>query len=122
MECPEMLKGDSLKRIFQGALFGCIATAFIGFNYAGWTLGSKAEKMAADNVLTAITAALTPICIEKFQSSADVKENIVKLKAIESWKQDKFIEEGGWATFAGNDKANLLVANSCARSLNYTTN
>jgi len=117
MECPEMLKGDSLTRIIQGCVFGFIATAFIGFNYGGWTLEANAEKMATEKVQTAIITALSPICVEKFQAAADAKENMVKLKATESWKQDKFIEQGGWATFAGADKANASVASSCAKAL-----
>lgn len=48
MEYPDMLKGDSLTRIIQGAVFGFIATAFIGFNYGGWTLEANAEKAAAE--------------------------------------------------------------------------
>ena len=45
MEYPDMLKGDSLTRIIQGAVFGFIATAFIGFNYGGWTLEANAERL-----------------------------------------------------------------------------
>lgn len=118
MEYPEILKGDSLTRLIQGAVFGFIATAFIGFNYAGWTLESKAQKIAVDKVDAALIATLTPICVEKFQSSPEVNENYVKLKAIENWKQDKYIEQAGWATFAGTDKANSSVASACAKVLN----
>ena len=121
MEYPDMLKGDSLTRIIQGAVFGFIATAFIGFNYGGWTLEANAEKAAAEKVQTAIISALSPICVEKFQAATDAKENMVKLKATESWKQDKFIEQGGWATFAGADKPNSSVASSCAKTLNMAS-
>ena len=92
MEFPEMLRGDSLTRIIQGTLFGFILTAFIGFNYAGWTLEATAEKVANERVQAAIIAALTPICVEKFQAANDAKDSAAKLKATENWKQDKFIE------------------------------
>jgi hypothetical protein len=121
MECPEMLQGESLTRIIQGTILGVIATAFVGFNYAGWSLESTADKMALEKVQLAVIAALTPICVEKFQSSSEVKENLVKLKAIQTWKQDTFIEQAGWATFAGNDKANAGVARACALVLNGET-
>ena len=117
MEFPEMLRGDSLTRIIQGTLFGFILTAFIGFNYAGWTLEATAEKVANERVQAAIIAALTPICVEKFQAANDAKDSAAKLKATENWKQDKFIEQGGWATFAGAEKVNLGVASACAKAL-----
>ena len=122
MEFPEMLKGDSLTRIIQGTLFGFILTAFIGFNYAGWTLEATAEKVANEKVQAAIIAALTPICVEKFKASTDAKESAEKLKATENWKREKFIELGGWATFAGADKVNLGVAGACAKALQVVNN
>jgi len=117
MEFPELLRGASLTRLIQGAAIGFITTTFIGFSYAGWTLESSAQKTAVGKVEAAVIAALTPICVEKFKSSEDVKENFIKLKATEVWKQDKFIEQAGWATFAGTDKSNSSVASACAKAL-----
>ena len=97
-------------------------TAFIGFNYAGWTLEATAEKVANEKVQAAIIAALTPICVEKFKASTDAKESAEKLKATENWKREKFIELGGWATFAGADKVNLGVAGACAKALQVVNN
>jgi len=122
MEFPEMLKGDSLTRIIQGTVFGFALTVFIGFNYAGWTLESTAEKVANEKIQAAIIATLTPICVEKFKASTDAKESAAKLKATENWKQDKFIEQGGWATFAGTEKVNLGVASACAKALHVVNN
>jgi hypothetical protein len=38
------------------------------------------------------------------------------LKATDSWKQDTFVEKGGWATFPGNEP-NRMVAEACAKIL-----
>ena len=118
MEMPEMLTGESLTRLIQGALVGAVVTTFLGFNYAGWTLGSTAAKQAEQSSSEAVVAALAPICVDKFQQGAEAKATLVKLKATESWKRDSFIQEGGWATFPGAGSPQRAVAEACAQALN----
>jgi hypothetical protein len=43
---------------------------------------------------------------------------LVELKATDSWKQDTFVEKGGWATFPGTESPNRNVAEVCAKMLN----
>jgi hypothetical protein len=38
MQVPSTLQGESLKRRLQGAAVGVVATIFVGFNFAGWSL------------------------------------------------------------------------------------
>ena len=117
MQLPSMLKGDSLIRLMQGAFGGIVATAFVGFNWGGWTLESTAKEMAATSANAAVVAALAPICADKFRQAANASFNLVELKQVNSWMQDSYIEKGGWATFAGVNSPERGVAQACANLL-----
>ncbi|MEJ0078387.1 MAG: hypothetical protein WDO17_23675 [Alphaproteobacteria bacterium] len=117
METPAMLRGDSLKRLLQGAAIGGIATLFIGFYWGGWVTGGTAKDMVQRNTTAAIVTALSPICVDKFQHSAEAATNMVELKKVSSYQQGPFIEKGGWATLPGSDTANSAVARACAELL-----
>jgi hypothetical protein len=117
MKLPLILQGDSRTRLVQGAATGAALTLIIGFGWGGWQMQSNAERAADTRVDAAVVAALTPICVEKFRSSADVKATQVALDATDSWRRDNFVEKGGWATFAGNKEPNSAVAEACAKIL-----
>ena len=117
MQILEILQGESLKRLLQGAVIGCAATAIIGFNWGGWTLESTARQMAEKSANTALVTALAPMCADKFQQAADASLNMVELKKVNSWMQDSYIEKGGWATFPGMDSPERGVAQACANLL-----
>lgn len=119
MNLPPILKGDSLTRLMQGAAGGAAVAMIVGFTWGGWTLQSKAQKLADEKAETAVVAALTPICVEKFQHATDAKTTLAALKAEDSWKRDTFISKGGWATFPGN-APNRDVAEACAKVLGDT--
>jgi hypothetical protein len=117
MQLPPILQGESLTRLLQGAFTGALATMVIGFGWGGWQLESKAQKMADQKSASAVVAALAPICVEKFQRATGAPATLVKLKAIDSWRQDTFVTEGGWATFPGSNEPNRNVAEACAKML-----
>jgi hypothetical protein len=101
-----------------GAAAGAIILAILGFTWFGWITGGTAEKMAQERADSAVVAALTPICIEKFKESEQAAQNLEALKKISySWERGTFVEKGGWATFPGNDKPNSDVARACADAL-----
>ncbi|MEY9106519.1 pimeloyl-ACP methyl ester carboxylesterase [Bradyrhizobium yuanmingense] len=101
-----------------GALAGAIALAIVGFSWGGWVTGGTAETLAKNSAATAVVAALTPICVEKFRQAADASANLVEMKkATYSWDQSKFVEKGGWATMPGSTEPNSAVARACAESL-----
>ena len=108
MQLPKLLQGESLTRLLQGAFAGFLATVVIGFGWGGWMLGSTAKKMADQSTSSAIVAALAPICVEKFQHATEAKATLAELKLIDLWKQDSFIEKGGWATFPGTASPNSM--------------
>jgi len=117
MQLPEILQGESLTRLLQGAFAGALAIVVIGFGWGGWQLHSKALKLAQESANSAVVAVLAPICADKFQHAADAPATLVKLKATDSWKQDTFVKDGGWATFPGSEP-NRNVAEACAKMLN----
>jgi hypothetical protein len=104
-----------------GAVAGAIAIMIFGFGWFGWTLGSTAEKMANQRTESAIVAALTPICVEKFQHQAGAAEKLAEFKKISSWDRRSLIEKGGWATIPGSETSNSAVAAACAEKLGSQT-
>jgi hypothetical protein len=116
MKLPPILKGEQLTRLLQGVVAGAVVTMVAGFGWGGWQLQSKAEKLALQSTNAALIAALAPICVDKFQHASDAKATLVALKATDSWKQDTFVEKGGWATFPGSEP-NRMVAEACAKIL-----
>jgi hypothetical protein len=117
MKLPAILQGESRVRLVQGAVAGSVLTMILGFGFSGWQLQSNAERRAELRVNTAVVAALTPICVEKFRNAANVKATLVALKATDSWRRDDFVEKGGWATFPGSGQPNSGVAEACAKVL-----
>jgi hypothetical protein len=117
MKLPPILQAESRVRLMQGAAVGALVTVAFGFGWAGWTLGSNAEKMAETSATRAVVAALAPICVDKFQRAAESTATLVALKATDSWQQDTFVAKGGWATFPGNKEPNRDVAEACAKIL-----
>jgi len=101
-----------------GAVAGAIALAIVGFSWGGWVTGGAAETLARNSAATAVVAALTPICVEKFRQATDASANLVEMKkATYAWDQSKFVEKGGWATMPGSAEPNSAVAKACAESL-----
>jgi hypothetical protein len=117
MQLPAILQGDSLKRLLQGAAAGAAAAMIIGFNWGGWVTGGTAKDMTQKSSTAAVIAALSPICVDKFQRSAEAGTNMTELKKVSSYQQGSFIEKGGWATLPGSDSANSSVAQACANML-----
>jgi hypothetical protein len=115
MPLPSILQEQSFKRLAQGAAAGAIVTMIVGFNWGGWSLESTAAKRTDEASRSAVVAVLAPICVDKFQHSADATNNFVELKKVSSYMQGSFVEKGGWATPPGTD--NSAVAQACATML-----
>ncbi len=82
----------------------------VGFYWGGWVTGGTAKDMTQRSSTAAVVAALSPICVDKFQRSAEATSNMTELKKASSYQQGTFIEKGGRATLPGNDSANSSVA------------
>lgn len=117
MEMPEMLQGDSLKRLVQGAVVGAVATMIVGFNWGGWMLGSSAKTLADTTARGAVVAAVAPICVDQFRRSSDAVAHLTELKKVSTWEQASFVEKGGWAVMPGSTSPDSGVAQACATLL-----
>ena len=117
MTLPAILQGDSLTRLLQGAAAGAVATLIVGFYWGGWVTGGTAKDMVQRGSSAAVVSVLSPICVDRFQRSAEAVSNMTELKKVSSYQQGSFIEKGGWATMPGNERANSSVAEACATML-----
>jgi len=106
-----------LKPGMWGVIVGAAGTMIIGFSWLGWTLGTTAERVAQERMEVAVASALTPICVENFLEQSDATVKLTGLKAIDSWKQTEFVEQGGWATMPGSTTPARGVASACAEAL-----
>ncbi|KRE12515.1 hypothetical protein ASE66_18460 [Bosea sp. Root483D1] len=106
-----------LKPAAWGAVGGAIALAVIGFTWGGWVTQSTAEREAKARSNAALVAALSPICVVRFQQQNNATEQLVELKKISSWQQGDFIAKGGWATMPGSSSPDSDVAKACAAAL-----
>jgi hypothetical protein len=97
---------------------GAVASMVIGFSWGGWMTGGSAIKLADERAITAVVAALTPICVEKFLQNGDAKANLAVLQKISSnWEQGQYLEKGGWATQPGATSPDYHLARACAEKL-----
>ena len=118
MQMPSILQGESLSRLLQGAAIGAVASMVIGFSWGGWMTGSTANRLAAERADTAVVAALTPVCVEKFLQNSDAKANLAALREISTnWQQGQYVEKGGWATRPGATSSDYELARACAAKL-----
>ena len=118
MQVPSILQGESRTRLIQGMATGAVASMVIGFTWGGWMTAGTANKIAAERADTAVVAALTPICVEKFLQNSDAKANLAVLQKIStSWEQGDYLEKGGWATQPGATSPDYHLGRACAEKL-----
>ncbi len=122
MQVPTILQGESRTRLLQGMVIGAVASMVVGFSWGGWVTGGTADKLAVERADTAVLAALTPICVEKFLQNSDAKANLASLQKISSnWEQGQYLEKGGWATQPGATSSDYHLARACAEKLVQAT-
>lgn len=106
-----------LKPACWGVVLGALGIMIMGFTWWGWVLGSTAEQMASERAGAAVTAALVPICVERFMGQADAAAKLAEFQRIAAWQQAQFIAQGGWATATVSTDPNAAVARVCAQQL-----
>ena len=118
MQVPSILRGESRTRLLQGIAIGAVASMVVGFSWGGWMTGGNAAKLADEQAETAVVAALTPICVEKFMQNSEAKANLAVLQKISSnWEQGDYLEKGGWVTQPGATSPDYHLARACADKL-----
>src|SRR5690606_15895568 len=75
-------------------------TMIVGFTAGGWVTGGTATERAQASTEQAVATLAANICANRFLAAPDATHQVTLLKEVDSWKQDSFIEEGGWVTFA----------------------
>ncbi|MFW7343215.1 hypothetical protein V0R37_16960 [Pollutimonas sp. H1-120] len=89
-------------------------TMVLGFTAGGWVTGGTAAKQIASSSEQAVAKLAANICAYRFMAAPDAQKQLTELKEIDSWKQDGFIEKGGWVTFANMDHPIDGAADLCA--------
>ena len=79
-----------------------------------------ARLLARDRVNAALVAAFTPICVEKFMTQPDATVKLTEFQKTSTWRQQEFVEKGGWATRPDSKEPNAKVAGACAGQLTQT--
>jgi hypothetical protein len=122
-----MTDGKSMGQRFQDyrasktALFwscaGCVvATVIVGFTWGGWVTGGSARDMAEAAAEQAQAQVAAAVCVDQFMAAADARPQLASLKEnTSSWRQENFIEDGGWAVIA--DQEYDGAAELCAERL-----
>ena len=110
-----MADGNNMSQRFQDyrpsktALFwscaGCIvATLIVGFTWGGWVTRGSAQDMAEEAAEQARTEVAAAVCVDKFMAATDARLQLASLKEnTSSWRQENFIEDGGWAVIADQE-------------------
>jgi hypothetical protein len=111
------LQAPWLKPAVWGIIVGAIGTMIVGFSWFGWVLGSTAERMTHERTNAAVAAALTPGCVARFMAQPNAAAKLKELQTIDSWRQQEFVEAGGWATPRGASAPNSELATSCTKQL-----
>ena len=113
----KMKMNDRLNGFVWGAAVGAAAATIIGLSM-GWVVtGSKAHVLAQKRAETALVAAMTPVCVDRFQRAEGYATKLAELKKISaSWDRRNFVEKGDWAKVG--KESNFEVADACAEVLN----
>lgn len=105
-----------LPDLIKGACGGAAVAMLIGFQWGGWVLGSTAEQAVSEAEQAGIVRVLAPICVDRFQHSADAGANLAALMKADSWDRDDIITKAGWTTFPGSEP-DRKVADACVALL-----
>jgi hypothetical protein len=97
----------------------CVAlTMIVGFSWGGWTTGGTAQEMVERATKETREQVAAALCVERFVGAQDAGVQLASLKDVtSSYRQRQFIEEGGWATLPGTDRASAKGADLCAKRL-----
>ncbi len=102
---------------FWSCAGAAVLTMVVGFTAGGWVTGGTAAQQIATSSETAVAKLAANICAHRFLAAPDAQYQVTQLKEVDSWKQDSFIEKGGWVTFANMDQPIDGAASLCANKV-----
>jgi len=111
------MKSEEIKPFLWGVAVAAIAVPSV-LLWQGWIVtNGSAQATATEMTKAAVIENLTPICIAQFSEDAARDEQLVALKALDSWKRKEFVLQQGWATMPGSDSGDSKVAYECAERI-----
>lgn len=106
------------KPAILGGVVGAICLGVVGFAGAGWMTASKAKAMSSDRAAAEVITALLPICLHQAEADPKYETRLTSLKAKQqAFQQSQSVDDWGWATMPGADRASSNLARACARKL-----
>jgi hypothetical protein len=117
MQFPAIVRGESGKRLLQGALLGGVATLIVGFVWGGWTLGSRASSMALAAADIARIEALAPVCAAQFNA---IDGALAKFQAATGYNRDTLVRDS--MTTVGGTEMSWPLARECQKLLEVQIN
>lgn len=106
-----------IKPVIFGVVIGAIVATTVGFTAGGWMTAGKAEVAANEQADAEVTAALLPICVELASQDSDRSAKIEAIRSKPSYQRTEAMNDSGWTTMPGTDKAERRVASACAEKL-----
>jgi hypothetical protein len=107
----------SKAHVAWAAAAGIVATLILGFGPGGWITGGTARAMIDEAAASSRNELAAAVCAEHFMRAADARARLAKLQALDWWKRDEHVADGGWATMPGQKEADGVVAQMCATRL-----
>ncbi len=102
---------------FWSCVGTAILTMMIGFSAGGWVTGATVAQRVEAASEQAVAKLAASICANRFMAAADAQDQLAQLREIDSWRQDDFIEKGGWVTFANMERPVEGAADMCAEQV-----
>lgn len=111
----------SAKPLVIGIIIGALGWwAALSWGF-GWMSHGSARQLADQQTGTALVAALTPECMNRFEHQTDVLKAWQALKkASANFNQASFMKKGGWVVMKGQPVPSAdtdNIANHCASKL-----
>lgn len=103
--------------VFWFAVAAVVLAMILGFNWGGWVTGGSAQDMAVKSGKDAVVQRLAPICVYQFNQDPAKDQKLTELKDASTYQRRAYVEEQGWATMPGEEKADRQVADACAKLL-----
>lgn len=96
---------------------GVVGALFLGVMSLamGWVVSSgRAQVSAAEMSDKAVQMQLAKICHFQFNAESDRASMFTKMKSLNDWEREKYVEDHGWAKMPGSDSSVTGVARACA--------
>ena len=107
-------------QMFWSAAIAIVVWSGIGFSWFGTGFGWKTQSAVAQMTSSAVKEQLASICVAQARGAPGAEAALKEFSALQSWKQNQFIEEAKWATMPGSESSQSGVAELCATKLRET--